>query len=96
MAGNFGFDSAVLSVAINATNQALTEMQNVQKVVYGVTDNMLLVNNSTSGGVLTQNFEEWNSHFKKAIDRLELLNTRVIEVGKSNTEADDETTIVSK
>ncbi|MEU6267777.1 hypothetical protein [Saccharopolyspora shandongensis] len=96
MAPKYGYDSGVLAVGINAANQAVTNMTTVKQKVWQMTDQIKLVNNSTSGGLLTSRFSEWNSHFEKLVKALDDLNMKVVETGKTNTQASGDADAVAR
>lgn len=96
MAKNYGYDSGVLAVGINAASEALTNMRTVEQKVRQLTDQIRLVNNSNSGGMLTTRFSDWNSHFQKVVTALDTLNNKVIETSKTNTRTGDDADVTAR
>ncbi|TDD39313.1 hypothetical protein [Saccharopolyspora elongata] len=90
MAPKFFFDPGVLQVGINASSQAVTNMTTVKQKVWQLTDQIKLVNDSGSGGLLTTKFSEWNHSFEKLVTELDRLNAKVIATRVTNTQASDD------
>ncbi|MFC4852606.1 hypothetical protein [Actinophytocola glycyrrhizae] len=72
----YGYDDGMLLHVIGATETALGQMNQVNSAVLGISGQMPVVNNSTSGVKLAGLLGDWSSDYQKIVTQLSELNTK--------------------
>jgi hypothetical protein len=77
MALPYGMDDAKLVSIINATNNAVSQMQSLNTAVQHQAQDYILANDSDSGRVMQQALFRWNGEFNQIVADLNGLNDKV-------------------
>lgn len=70
----YGYEDSMLVQVISATDTALGQMRALNNTVVGLSGQLPVVNNSTSGVKLAGLLGDWSTDYNKIVSELENLN----------------------
>ena len=88
---NYGYDDGMLVQVISATDTALRQMWGLNSTVIGISGQLPVVNNSTSGMKLSGLLGEWSTDYYKIVTELEALNGKAQDLLRTNRNIEAET-----
>lgn len=89
--GNYGYDDATLNAVITATSNSIQQMERVNAQVVGLSSQLPVVNNSTSGIKLGGLLSDWTTEYKRVVGELNALNEKANGILITNRNVETET-----
>jgi hypothetical protein len=87
----YGYEDSMLVQVISATDTALGQMRTLNSQVVGLSGQMPVVNNSTSGMKLSGLLGDWSTDYNKIVTELETLNGKAQGLLTVNRNTETET-----
>lgn len=87
----YGYEDGMLVQVISATDTALGQMNQVNNTVVGLSGQLPVVNNSTSGVKLAGLLSDWSTDYNKIVKQLEELNGKAQGLLQVNRNVETET-----
>jgi hypothetical protein len=87
----YGYEDSMLVQVISATDTALGQMRGVNSTVVGLSGQLPVVNNSTSGVKLAGLLGDWSTDYNKILAELEALNGKAQALLTVNRNVESET-----
>ncbi len=84
MALPYGMDDAKLASIINATSNAVSQMQSLNASVQHQAQDYILANDSDSGRIMQEALYRWNGEFNQIVADLNTLNDKVSSLRTHN------------